>query len=466
MLGNANAQYMLGYCYANALGTEQKYEKAVEWYAKAAEQGHTNAQNGLGACYEQGTGVAKDLAKAFELYSKAAVCGNAAAQKNLGECYYYGRSVPIDYIKAVNWYKKSAAQGLASAQYCLGYCYEYGQGTEKDMQKALEMYTKAAEQKHGLAQKALDRLKTTVGASKPGSTTLKKKKGNFFARNFFGMFAIAAFVLMLIFYNGGEFGKAVYALTPLGLGASTGIENFGFSMVAFTIATVLSYILVFLAIKYISHEKDDLGLVSYVINFAASIGVWYAGYGLSHLLVKITWGFHFFTVLAAILACVLFTVAVLFLSVLVEAIAYDGKNDAENEFRESCSLVNVKFIVSLTMFHAGFSAIGYSENPDAATIILMLIGGAAFSLFYAIKRIVVFCGKDVPSDFRNRRKTSEVTLLWLSVIALVALFVAYGGFNFGVGNALLEALFVPAFITLPFVIIFRAIAVISMKVKK
>lgn len=47
-------------------------QKAVEWYTKAAEQGHAAAQYNLGNCYYDGEGVEKDLQKAIEWYTKAA----------------------------------------------------------------------------------------------------------------------------------------------------------------------------------------------------------------------------------------------------------------------------------------------------------------------------------------------------------------------------------------------------------
>ena len=54
--------------------------KAVEWYARAAEQEHPRAMCNLGLCYEYGEGVAEDKTKAAEWYEKAARRGYAPAQ--------------------------------------------------------------------------------------------------------------------------------------------------------------------------------------------------------------------------------------------------------------------------------------------------------------------------------------------------------------------------------------------------
>ena len=53
-------------------GVEQSYEKAVEWYLKAAEQGLAMAQYNLGEMYALGDGVEQSNEKAREWLQKAA----------------------------------------------------------------------------------------------------------------------------------------------------------------------------------------------------------------------------------------------------------------------------------------------------------------------------------------------------------------------------------------------------------
>ena len=65
--------------YKNGLGVEQSYEKAVEWYLKAAEQGLADAQNNLGNMYYTGTGVEQSYEKAVEWWQKVAEQGYATA---------------------------------------------------------------------------------------------------------------------------------------------------------------------------------------------------------------------------------------------------------------------------------------------------------------------------------------------------------------------------------------------------
>ena len=73
----------MGVCYNYGFGVTQDMQKAVEWYTKAAEQGHAAAQYNLGNCYYDGEGVEKDLQKAIEWYTKAAEQGDEDAQEAL-----------------------------------------------------------------------------------------------------------------------------------------------------------------------------------------------------------------------------------------------------------------------------------------------------------------------------------------------------------------------------------------------
>ena len=82
--GDVLAQYNLGWIYANGEGVVQNYEKAFEWYSKAANQGFAMAQYNRGLLDQNGQGVEKDDKKAFELYSLVANQGFAIAQNTVG----------------------------------------------------------------------------------------------------------------------------------------------------------------------------------------------------------------------------------------------------------------------------------------------------------------------------------------------------------------------------------------------
>ena len=69
--------------YENGHGVKQSYEKAVEWYAKAAKQGHAYAQCNLGNMYENGHGVKQSDSDAIRWYGMAAKQGIQIAQDRI-----------------------------------------------------------------------------------------------------------------------------------------------------------------------------------------------------------------------------------------------------------------------------------------------------------------------------------------------------------------------------------------------
>jgi len=58
-VGGSNMQYALDVDYV----VENRPEMAVEWWLKAANQGHVLAQYSIGNCYEEGLVVNKDMEK-------------------------------------------------------------------------------------------------------------------------------------------------------------------------------------------------------------------------------------------------------------------------------------------------------------------------------------------------------------------------------------------------------------------
>ena len=142
--GHATAQYSLGEMYHYGRGVKQDYVKARKWYEKAAENGDTMAQYGLGELYESGLGTKQDYTKAIEWYEKAAANGSVIAQGYLGSIYQYGRGVEQNYDRAMELYKKASDKGYSGVYNNLGLMYFYGQGVEQDYAKAFEWFNKSA----------------------------------------------------------------------------------------------------------------------------------------------------------------------------------------------------------------------------------------------------------------------------------------------------------------------------------
>ena len=149
--GDSEAQYILGSAYRTGGPILAKDMNAtVQWWRKAAAQGHARAQNDLGYLYQKGEGVPLDYAEAAKWYRMAAAQGDATAQDNLGSLYFSGRGVRRSYKAAFAWVAMAARQGLAAAQHDLAIMYRYGKGTGRNLSAAVNFFTQAARQ--GLPQ--------------------------------------------------------------------------------------------------------------------------------------------------------------------------------------------------------------------------------------------------------------------------------------------------------------------------
>ena len=162
-----HAQYLIGECYEYGISDylSRNTANAIEWYHKAAEQGHAGAQCELGYCYHNGESVEQDYAKGVQYYQLAADQGFAKAQYYMGVANFYGQGVetdsdePEDYEAAVKWYHQSAEQGYAPAQCALGYCYQIGKGCSVNLKEAEKYFSFAANQGDNYANAKLSTLK-------------------------------------------------------------------------------------------------------------------------------------------------------------------------------------------------------------------------------------------------------------------------------------------------------------------
>ncbi|MBT3815840.1 MAG: sel1 repeat family protein, partial [Methylococcales bacterium] len=97
------AQYYMGFMYHYRKGVYRDYQKAREWYLKAASQNHSGAQNQLGVMFELGQGVLLNYKKAKDWYLLSAQQGDADGQISVGWLYQYGKGVRYDEKEAARW---------------------------------------------------------------------------------------------------------------------------------------------------------------------------------------------------------------------------------------------------------------------------------------------------------------------------------------------------------------------------
>ena len=126
---------------------EQGNYEAVEWYRKLAGQGNAAAQYNLGVMYERGS--IREYPGANEWYKELAepdsnlkcYCPYPDYAKAME---WYRKAAEQGHVGAQIWYQRSAKGGNTDAQYELGYMYHNGIGVSKDYAKAAEWYRKAA----------------------------------------------------------------------------------------------------------------------------------------------------------------------------------------------------------------------------------------------------------------------------------------------------------------------------------
>ena len=81
--GHAEAQYHVGWLYANGNGLAVDIERALAFWGAAAKQGHADAQFAVALAYTTGEGMDKDLVRATDWYLEAARQGHEDAREIL-----------------------------------------------------------------------------------------------------------------------------------------------------------------------------------------------------------------------------------------------------------------------------------------------------------------------------------------------------------------------------------------------
>ena len=120
--------------------TAVDYQKAMEYFGRAAEMGNAEAYFYMAGCWLHGCGVERDTLRAVEYYRRAAESGLPDAQYHLGLLYQYGIGLEEDAVEAAGWFRKAADELFPEAQAQLGTCYETGYGVGQDYGKAVRYY--------------------------------------------------------------------------------------------------------------------------------------------------------------------------------------------------------------------------------------------------------------------------------------------------------------------------------------
>jgi TPR repeat protein len=113
--GNDDAMFLVGVIYhymafSNLPGWGQRleslsnYNKAIQWYEKAADNGNADALQNLSYMYfDEDGGILLDPEKSFNFALKAALLGNEYSQFRVAQKYLKGEGVKQNIVKAYSW---------------------------------------------------------------------------------------------------------------------------------------------------------------------------------------------------------------------------------------------------------------------------------------------------------------------------------------------------------------------------
>jgi len=109
--GDVRAQYALGRLYEKGKGVDRDFNKAYDWYQKAAQKNHPDSQYRVAVGLAMGVGIAKNEPEALSWLRKAANNNQKRAQKVLAQAYEEGRlGLKADPVQAKYWYDRAKAK--------------------------------------------------------------------------------------------------------------------------------------------------------------------------------------------------------------------------------------------------------------------------------------------------------------------------------------------------------------------
>lgn len=109
--GDPDAQFNMGQAYKLGRGVQSDFPVALDWYRKAAAQGHLRAEDNLGLLmFQQG-----DRADAMPYLQRAASRGEPRAQYIVGTALFNGDLIGKDWVRAYALMSRASASGLTQA---------------------------------------------------------------------------------------------------------------------------------------------------------------------------------------------------------------------------------------------------------------------------------------------------------------------------------------------------------------
>jgi TPR repeat protein len=146
--GMADAQWLHGQCLEYGMEVAEDLDLAIQYYARAAAQGHAHALCSLGAVHDNAPGHKRQIKKALEWFRLAWEGGDAEAASHMGSAFFQGWVGGLgtdDDAEALTWFRRAAERGHAGAMAMVGLFYSRGQYVAKDDQAALDWVRRSAQ---------------------------------------------------------------------------------------------------------------------------------------------------------------------------------------------------------------------------------------------------------------------------------------------------------------------------------
>lgn len=173
-LGNAEAEYNLGYCYQQGIEVTKDDSLANVWFLKSAKQGWVDAQFKIAYSYAVGRGINKNDKEAFFWSLQCAKKGDPECMFNIVNCYYSGIGTNKNIDSVLVWATRLAllenpedlelSGRITSARANLATMYYEGQNVPKNLEKSYMWFLIYNESKRDFSivvqQQNIDTIKT------------------------------------------------------------------------------------------------------------------------------------------------------------------------------------------------------------------------------------------------------------------------------------------------------------------
>lgn len=175
--GQAQEQYELGQAYLTGQGVEKDEEKALLWFARAADNGHPDAQYIMGVNELEASGEDSQRRRdAYSLLESAADQGQSDAMKLIAKAYYEGDAVSRDLAWSSRWYGKLAEGGSPDAQFILASRFLTGEGLPKSHARSYEWLLIAEDSGASEAKRILPRLAASLTEEERETAELRARR--------------------------------------------------------------------------------------------------------------------------------------------------------------------------------------------------------------------------------------------------------------------------------------------------